>query len=620
MANWNTEEYDAPLSSSKGWNSERYDPISQGEAIRRGLLNGVTLGAAPYLGALGHMTQGGTFNQGLAQEQARDAAAEDQHPSLSFVSNAVGSIPPFGLGARSLKYAGLGNFASQVALNSGAGSIMGAFQPTQNGTFGEHFQNAAQAASLGTLTGLGIHAAGVPGPVTQEQYQKFDNWKNGNTLWEDTGNRAWNIHDASQEKVINGFRTDSAELEHKTNPTPAELVRKQQLDNIINSYDNDMLSTNQVGKPGTVIKPSLLTPSGTPISTKPPINLYPTSSGAASPDYYRSKLMAELGFGDWAYDELPASIKKTVDQGVSQVSDETAISQVPDASPKETNGLTPAEAYLYQSQLKKIVEQNGGGTTSHNYITPSDIHRNLLNEEVESPTLGGYAKQDAIQAKSDKGSLPGGTLGAIGGLLADHALGMPPGVSEGLGFILGSDTAPIVVRAKNMLGLSDAEVANRAATLADANGKLLDIGSYPENISRAIVQRQIPNTTAADTGIRKQYLMPNNQNLPTDRPIFPAQAGNIGPQTYGLDKDGNPTILLGQGFKNSNAGTPDTMGLMGKLEIPGNKDNLGTATSGKYSGFGSLGASALGNAGVNQVDQNYQVGDRLRALINDYMQ
>lgn len=112
----NTKVLSKVTPEEPGW----FMPGSKSEALLRGIAQGGTFGLAPRISAAagGLSNDGSTYGERLKQYLAADKAAQEAHPIITGVSNAVASAP-------SMIAAGAGSLPMQVAKQAGIGALGG---------------------------------------------------------------------------------------------------------------------------------------------------------------------------------------------------------------------------------------------------------------------------------------------------------------------------------------------------------------------------------------------------------------------------------------------------------------------------------------------------------------
>jgi len=120
---------------------EWFAPGSTSESFRRGIISGMTLGAAPYAGALGHMLSGSTYAEGLAEERKAYRQAQQANPYTYGGAAIVGAGPA---------YAATGGTVAGAGALSGTESAIGASNEPGAGV-----GDIIASGAMGTVLGMG---------------------------------------------------------------------------------------------------------------------------------------------------------------------------------------------------------------------------------------------------------------------------------------------------------------------------------------------------------------------------------------------------------------------------------------------------------------------------------
>lgn len=179
MGNFNPDNAEPVVGK---FNPDNAEPVSTGEptptwqSFLRGMINGSTLGIGTRAGAairsavpyhlepgangptIAHDAPGeGTYNQLLAEEQAANTKAANDHPVANIAGNVLGGIPQ-GLGvARTAMAAGPGIFRPILAggaAGAGQGAIQGAAQTPDLTNLPQAAKDTAMGASVGGAAGV----------------------------------------------------------------------------------------------------------------------------------------------------------------------------------------------------------------------------------------------------------------------------------------------------------------------------------------------------------------------------------------------------------------------------------------------------------------------------------
>jgi len=137
---------------------------SYANSAEKGILSGVTLGIAPYAGAVGHYlgsigTADNSWQSALAQSKQDYATAEQANPTVYSAANLVGSVPAM-LATGGDSY--LGSVAKQGAL----GAVQGA---TSSNSVSDILPNAAEGAGINAAGAGVLGSVGVIGTALKNQ-------------------------------------------------------------------------------------------------------------------------------------------------------------------------------------------------------------------------------------------------------------------------------------------------------------------------------------------------------------------------------------------------------------------------------------------------------------------
>ena len=207
---------------------------SAGSSFGRGLIQGATLGTAPYFGALSGWSQGQPYGEALAEQKAQYAGAHEANPTASIAGGLVSGLPTMfatgGAGAARL----LPQIKQGIGIGAGSGAIAGA---AGSDTWADVPANAAIGAGIGGTIGLAAPllvsgAKSIPA-VAKSVKGAFVPQVNKNTpdlILSKTANAAQKAHDAATSSVNADIVKAVGEgAAAKVNPESLNQARNQAL-------------------------------------------------------------------------------------------------------------------------------------------------------------------------------------------------------------------------------------------------------------------------------------------------------------------------------------------------------------------------------------------------------
>lgn len=255
---------DARLNQKYGVTGGALPTVGQGEALARGAGQGVTLGLSPYLQAAGStigqaLAPGPSLSYSENLDRARQAevAAQQAHPGTYLGGELAGSIPTFAAGEAGLArlLPGSNGFTRGMMLNTGAGGLAGATQPT-GGDLTQTGINTALGAGMGAGLGLVTHGALALGKAGYNAAKTtvpglFNTDTAATNAFKSTATQAFNTYDEAHNRAMGQIKN---ELNNALAAKPAGAVAKannaKKISTLQSIVDNPPES-NTVDGPGT---------------------------------------------------------------------------------------------------------------------------------------------------------------------------------------------------------------------------------------------------------------------------------------------------------------------------------------------------------------------------------